>query len=61
MSKIYGEGDVWGNGLLNGVLVASVLMRLKIGKVIVNKNAESMGQVKNNWDLINKACNLRGY
>lgn len=61
VSKLYAEGELWGNLLVNGGLVCSILMRLKIGKVVVNKVPTNIAQVRNNWDIINKACNLRGY
>ena len=61
VSKLYAEGELWGNLLVNGGLFCSILMSLKIGNVVVNKVPTNIAQVRNNWDTINKACNLRGY
>jgi hypothetical protein len=48
-SKNYEIGIVQ-NPLLNGTLVCSIMMRLKIGKPIINKIPNSLLHVKNNWN-----------
>lgn len=49
------------NPLLNGTLVGSIMMRLKIGKPVINKIPNTMLHVRKNWDEINKIGSLRGY
>lgn len=47
--------------MINGSLIAVLLMRLKIGKICFKKSVEKIGDVRDNWDNINKLCLLRGY
>jgi hypothetical protein len=44
------EGFVGDNPLLNGTLVGSIIMRLKIGKPLINKIPNNMAYVRKNWD-----------
>ena len=49
------------NPLLNGSLMGSILMRLKIGKALIIKNPINKQQIEKNWNEVNKICFLRQY
>ena len=50
LSKSKASSTVCSNPLLNGSLIGSVVMRLKIGRPIIVKDPTSMKQVQTNWE-----------
>lgn len=47
--------------LLNGVFVASLFSRLRIGKVGVSRECGGLEVLRRNWEAVAKLCSLRGY